>query len=466
MSSKTTSFNEKLFFSHEISHTGTAATVKILRGKTARFLNFLGRSLSYTSTRAYGSFMISFGLLSIFLLLGKYYFSTGEVVALKQLIVGAVLLVASIPLLCFDRPMCVALQDFPLTDYILFEFFSIKRMHRNVTHASVSPLLALFLGFIPAIVGFFLPVQYVALTVALLIVAIVALTTPEFPMILTLLVLPYIQLLPHPNVILAVISAVSFLSFAIKVLLGKRVLYFDIYSVLILLAFLLVFIGGAAGGYLSFKNAVKVILFSLGYFPASSLIINRRLFDCAVNAIIVSSAPISVVAIVDFFTRKPAVAAFFPDSSTLAAYLTVSATLALAFAMQKHHISKKVGYLTVFFAEIFVLGLVMQPIIWLTLFLTALACLILTSRKLPAHLALGLLFAPYLILLIPSEKIDALFVTLKISPAFSEKLLGYKNAASAFFKNPKLISGIGSTSSVMPSASDTLCRLIRRSESV
>ena len=452
MSSKTTSFNKTLYFEKEISHTGTSATVKLLRSPGVKALNGIGRIFAYSSTRSYGSFMLSFGLLSIFLHLGNYYFSDEPQVA-PQLLIGSILVLLSIPFLCFDRPMCVALQDFPLTDYILFEFLSIKRMHRNDNQATVPPLLALFLGFIPAIVGFFVPLQYVAAVMLVIVIGTGALTTPEFSVILTLLLLPYLPILPRPNVILTAISALSFLSFAIKLLLGKRVFNFDIYSALLIATFTVVLIGGALGGYISFRNSVRVILLALGFFPASNLIINRRLADCAVNAIIVSSVPPSIVAIFQFFLRKPATAGFFADPSVLAAYLIVSATLALSFVIQKHHVAKKAAYLSIFLVEIFTLGLIMQPIIWITFVLGAAAYFILTSRQTPAHLVIPLLFAPYLVLLIPNEKMEALFSALNLSPGYAEKISGYQNALSAFFKNPRFFSGIGSTTSAMPSPS-------------
>ena len=56
--------NEKIFSSREISGIGSAGTLRLLRGKSSRMLNFLGRCISYTSTRSYGCFLLSFGMLS------------------------------------------------------------------------------------------------------------------------------------------------------------------------------------------------------------------------------------------------------------------------------------------------------------------------------------------------------------------------------------------------------------------
>ena len=65
MSSKFSSLNDKLYKSVEISSIGTVGTVRLLKGKAAKLLNFIGRSFAYSSTRSYGSFILSFGLMGI-----------------------------------------------------------------------------------------------------------------------------------------------------------------------------------------------------------------------------------------------------------------------------------------------------------------------------------------------------------------------------------------------------------------
>ena len=457
MKQKRSVLNERIFSSKEISGIGAA---KILKGKAARVLNFIGRSFAYSSTRSYGCFLLSFGLFSLLLHLGEYYFMDQAEVAIP-LVTGAALTVLSVPLLIFDKPMCVALQDFSVTDYLLFEFLSIKRMHRNVTHVTVSPILAVFLGFIPAIVGFFLPIQWVLLALAILVTVVVAFTTPEFPMLLMLLILPYLPVLPSAisEIIIISVSVIMLLSFALKVAIGKRVCNFDIYDILIGLIILFVFIGGIAGyGSDSLKNSLLYIVLLLGYFPAANLIINRRLADCAINAVIISSVPITVLAIIEFFveinekasledyTSPSGVSVFFGSSSTLAAFLLVASLLSVSFFIQKKNKFKKAFYLTVFIAQLFALGLIMQPAAWLSLIVASLAYLVINSRKVPADILIFLFALPHLILLIPTKILDTVSGFLGIAPSFSEKLHAYEKALSVFLENIWLGVGIGDAS--------------------
>lgn len=449
MKQRVSVINERTFSSKEITGIGAA---RILKGKAARVLNFLGRSFAYSSTRSYGCFMLSFGLFSLLLHLGEYYFADEPEVAVP-LIIGAGLVCLSIPLLFFDRPMCIALQDFAVTDYILFEFLAIKRMHRNVNHVTVSPILAVFFGFIPAIVGFFLPIQWVLLGIVVLVMTVVAFTTPEFPMILMLLILPYVPALPYSIGVISVVSLslVTLVSFALKLAIGKRVYSFDIYDVLIILMILFVFIGGALGyGDDSLKNSLFKIVLLLGYFPVANLITNRRLADCAINAVIISAVPVTVFAIIEFFVEigksGEDVSVFFDSSSTLAAYLLVSTLLTGSFFLQKKNRLKKAAYLALFAIELFVLGIVMQPAAWIAILLVAVSYFVISSRKIPADVLLWLFLLPHLLLLIPANTLDAVSGFFGMSPTFSQKLLSYERALSVFGENLWFGVGIGSES--------------------
>ena len=109
--------NERLFASKEV---GGMGNVNFLRGKFVRGINILGRCLSYSSTRSYGCFLLSFGIMSLLLGLGEYYFYSQSQVASTSLLISLAIALVAIPLLVFDKPMCIAVQDFPVTDRIFF----------------------------------------------------------------------------------------------------------------------------------------------------------------------------------------------------------------------------------------------------------------------------------------------------------------------------------------------------------
>ena len=309
--------NERVFSSKEISGIGAVGTLRLLRGKGSKILNFLGRCISYTSTRSYGSFLLSFGILSLLLSLGDYYFREAPEVSLASVVTSLVLAALSVPLLLFDKPLAIVTQDHALTDHVFFEFLSIKRMHRNVKHVTVSPLVALFIGFIPAVVSFFVPIGYVILAIAVITLACIAMTSPEFSMMLTIIAVPYLPALPNPTLILCCLSALTMVSYGWKVVLGKRVFNLDIYSVIVLLLGLVALISGlASDGDGAFTYSLAFLALILSYFPVANMISNRRLADNAINAVIVSAIPITVLAVIEFIVEHPKTSYTPPEYST------------------------------------------------------------------------------------------------------------------------------------------------------
>lgn len=462
MKSKFSELNEKIFSSTEISGFGAIGRIKLLRGKLFRFTSFFGRFLSYTSTRSYGCFLLSFGIMSLLLNLGEYYFREQPQVSVFSLAAGAALAVLALPLFIVDKPMCTALQEFLPTDKLLFDFFLIKRMHKDTEHISVPPLVALFLGFIPAVIGFFVPLRAVVCVLGIAIIVAVSFTTPEFQLVLTLVALPYVSLLPHSVTVLCSMSVLTFLSFAVKVLLGKRVFRFDIYDVIICLSMLFILIGGAVGyGDDSFKNSLVAVALLLGYFSASNLLVNRRITDCAVNAVSVSAVPVTVISIADAIIKlhngslrlgngESGVSVFFSTPAANAAFLTAAAVCTLTLAIEKHKILTKVIHSFIFLSELAALALIMQPAVWITAAIAAVAYLTVRSHILPADVLALLIAIPHAALPL-LVRLDGL---LGAELGISEKLLGYKAAFGVFTDNVWLGTGIGRDSYIIASGGD------------
>ena len=440
--------NERLFASKEISSIGTVGTMRILRGKATKLLNFLGRILSYTSIRSYGCFLLSFGLASLILNLSVYYFKSEPDVTFASLVTSAVMVLLAVPLLLFDKPISAAVQDFAPADKFFFEFLSLKRIQKDPNHVSIHPMLALFVGVIPALVAFFIPIELVIVGLAVICVVLLAFTSPEFSLIFTILFLPYIPLLPHSVLILCAMSVITFLSFALKVVIGKRVFHLCIFDVILVSAMLLMFVSGILGnGENSFKLSLVFIALMLGYFPASNMIVNKRLADSATNAMVVSAIPVTVAALIEFalemknisinpFSLSTEISAFFPSPEVLAAFILVSAILTLTFTVEKKQGIEKGFYLCVFLAEMVVLGLVMRPESWIAAVVALLAYLVVKSRRIPADSLLILILLPCLLFLVPSGFIDTVYGYLGITSSFEDMKIGLIDSLHVFLENP------------------------------
>ena len=427
--------NEKLFSSCEISSIGRVGTMSLLHGRIAKALNFIGRAFAYTQTRAYGCFLLSFGLLTMLMNIAEVYFTETGDVALSTLIICASLMLIAIPLLLFERPMCIAMQDFPLTDKLFFEFLSIKRMRRSVTHVGIHPVAAFVFGIIPSGLAHFFSIESVIVVLVMLIVVNVAFTTPEFSMLLSILFFPYVMYFESSGTIVALISVVTLLSFVIKVIVGKRVFHFSIYDVFFfLLTVSVLTFGLLSGAQTSEMLVTAAILF--GYFPISNLIVNRRLAECAEKSVIVSAVPMVVVSMIEIIAEGDlSPEALFDSSETLVAFMLVSAAATFAYTFGKARGGENAFCFVLFVLEFAVISISMRPEAILAILISAVSYLVLRSRQVPSDFLLLLLVLPYALFFLPGAWLDAVSDLFRLEAPLSETVGSYRDLLIEFFDN-------------------------------
>ena len=311
----------------------------------------LDRLLASTSVRAYGMFLMGFGLLSLLLHFAKDYLDFYEEVPLIVLILGALFTALGIPLLFSDKPISVLCAELPWTDYLFFEFFCIKRTNGRVGRG-VPHVVALILGLALAAVGAFIPMEWVSLGIVAAVYLIVTVSSPEFSFFAALLALPFMPLLPSHEVIFAIVIGVTAISFIRKVLLGKRVIYLEQYDLYISILVLAVLVAGVfVKGVESFSASLLVLVFTMGYPMAGGMITNRRVADRAISATILPSVPVSCYAVYQLVREvacgnvDPAGArGFFESSSTLAVYLITTLVYSLYFVKVRRSAVKRTLY--------------------------------------------------------------------------------------------------------------------------
>lgn len=316
-----------------------------------RILDFsraLLNCFSYTSTRSYGLFLIGFGFFS-FLLHTIRNYTAGDQIPLYVIICSVALALFGIPLVCFDKQLAIAMQDFTVTDYVFFEFFCLKRMHRINPSLSrgaesrvllIKPYVALIVGLLLAAFTMLVPMWWILTALGGLIYLFLTFISPEFSFFSIILAMPYLPLLAFSDLVLGIAVLVTFLSFAVKVALGKRVYHFEQYDLILALFLVFVLISGIfVKGIASFGASLILVLFAMGYVLSSSLISNRRLADCLIKALIISAIPVSANAaflgirslIFDGLDGFVPVSASFKSADALAIYLLVTAIFTLYY---------------------------------------------------------------------------------------------------------------------------------------
>ena len=327
--------------------TGSANRVRLTRFSKyiAKFFEKLGRVVSYTPSNSYGAFFLTFGALSLILQLVFGYLGINDSPPLYVLVSCSVTALLVIPFLVTDKPLAIALQDFAITDYIFFEFFCVRRMHRNHKEKGVHYILAALFGAALAALSLLLPFVWILAGIGVVVYLFLTILSPEFSFFSIFLAMPYLSF-DKEGIFLAVMVAVTLISYARKVASGKRVYFFEQYDLVLFLMLTCILISGIfVKGVESFVSSVVMILLGMGYVLASGLVTNRRLADCLINAVIISSFPVSVIAITEsvIVIAEGGIGSFtgasatFDKPYTLAIFLLVSAIFALYFATVRRH---------------------------------------------------------------------------------------------------------------------------------
>ena len=409
--------------------------------------------------------MLSFSIVNLLLNLSIYYIEVNVTeIPLIALVCSAVFGVIAIPLLIFDIPLPDALGSVRALDFLLFDVLCIKRTSAKDSYSKPIPMaVMIFIGIAIALIGFFVPLDVVLIAIFLAVFVFLAISSPEFSLMLTVTSIPYVQLLPHPTLILAVATAVSAISFAIKVMLGKRSYHFEQYDVLIMFFALFIIVSGIFnGGISSFRDSLIMTVLTLAYPLTSNLISNRRLADSATNLIVASSVPVAIYAIISYFVL-PAhpewIDPEFADSITAraigtfanpnvyAVFLLIACTFSAAFTLDKHRKRTKALHLAALALNLTALILTWTRGAWIALIIAIIAAPIITHVKPPKVLLIPITLIPLALTVFATDITERLLSVFNLSDSsIASRLSIWRSSLAMLTDRPILGSGIGSES--------------------
>lgn len=443
----TQNVKKSLFDCVEVKGISLKSAKAFFSGRFASLLRSISRLFSFTSSRVYGLSLLSFGILTLFLHLGEYYFMDDPQVEMSSLVIGAAAALLSLLFLFSDKPICIAIQSVKLFDFIVFDFFSINRTHQNDGRSRINGSVGIIFGFLLAVLGFFVPTEYTVLLIVGLLLVITAMVSPEFTYILSLFLFPYLPALPYSSYILAILIAITVISFARKVFVGKRIYSFEIYDFIFVILILTVFVTAVIlGGASSTENALLITAFLFGYFPASNMAVNRRIFDCVAGAISASAIPIGIHSIVGYVISlvegSPVHSrAFFSSPEVFSAYLSAVAVFSLYLAVKRSRPLKKNYYFSVFVLTLITLFTTGIFVVLIALLLGVISLSVIRSRKIPVWCLIFIVPLPIAMFFLDSSVLASISDMFFISPSLENRRLLFDRALDVFFENP--IFGIG-----------------------
>ena len=436
---------EKGFFSRQFSGSVTKQLKRILSSRPLRLVSAISHLFSRASTKVYGTALMTFGLAGIMM----YFLRLTVDMSVATPVIGAIFALISIPFLFADKPLPVFLSDFDLTDYLFYEIFCMKR-HTTEALAKFPIPLAVFIGLGLAALSALVPLWQIALIIGVIVFVYVGIESPEFLFLASLFALPYVRFIPRGELWLIGAALIALLSFLVKVLYGKRVIYIEQYDIFIGIMLLFLLISGIfLKGEESFSGSISMIALSVGYLLAGNIITNSRLAERSVNAVVISAVFSSLVSVVQLvvtaLTKWPDFEGtdfefILARQDGMAVFLIAGLVLAVGMVKQSSGIARKSYILS---AVLLSLSMILSGEVFAVCAL--LLCIptyyVLKNNFRPGIILPLLLLLPLALLLLPNAVLDVIFY---LSPSISmaEDLFALWNSSLSVLSN-NLFFGIG-----------------------
>ncbi len=447
----------KRFFVREISGVMTADVKRHSEARIYKLMTALSRLITYTRSKVYGMAALAFGTLSfVFQLLGSYFGYFSEI-PVATLVICGIFSVFGILLMFSDKPIPIMLQDNPLLDFIFFDFFCIQRVHRKSAEASIHTAIAAVIGGLFALLSLFISPAYLIVGVVVLLYVSVAMGSPEFSYISTILFIPYLNIVPYADRIFISLIILTAISFVRKVIYGKRVISFEQYDLTLLMMMLMILISGIfIKGFDSFASSAVLCVMSLGYFLTSSIITNRRLADRVMNSVVVSGIPPIVYSAVSYIIKctaemrfvKPAEPAFFGSTSVFATLMIVTVYFSFANVTQTHALYKKLFYTSTIILGWIGILLTGEVFAILALLLGGIAYIVFKWRRMALVVSPLLCLLPFAVYLLPKGILTKIFAFVPSIEGYEYYIETVSKSLSEFGRNFLFGIGIGADSYV------------------
>lgn len=457
--------SEGRFADRVVRGVSSAYANKILKSPISRLLSKIRESFALTSSRAYGSMLLSFGLITLLANFADFYFRSSPAGPIFQIIVGTALIALAIPFLFGECPLGETLAKNKTVSYILFEVFCIKKPQSPVANSSAIPTVAaIAIGCIIGVIGYFVPLQIVLFVILGLLFLSLSIDSPEFSLLFSVFILPALPSLPFTSVILCILTGVGLLSYVGKVLIGKRNYHFEQYDLFLIGFSLFILISGIFNkGFESFEKSVIMILMISVYALASNLIVNKRLADNVINVFLLSSAVTGIYGILKYFLFEdfhpewtdPAFAdsisgratASFGNPNIYAVYLIVAIIFSLLSMINSASGAGTALYFAALAINVTALVLTWTRGAWAALVLSLFAILIIKSVRAPKLLLIPLGLVPIGLAFIPDSVTERFLSIFNLADSsIASRLSVWRSSINMFADNVFLGVGMGEES--------------------
>lgn len=407
-----------------------ATRIKLRMARTfedSRILAAIGEltaSLIHRKLKTYGAFLLSLGAYGTVTYLIREYVIMREGGSFLDLIACAVLLLLSFPLMTSKETLATAILKSRLLGVFLFDGLGIPKDH--FTRSAIFPkrystvtAAGMILG---ALTYFISPIYYVQVALFLFAIALVF-SFPELGVLTLIGLVPLSAIFSHASVVLLLTVFVTFVSYFVKLIRGKRVFHIGLIDFAILIFAGIVLLGGvvSAGGIASMKTAALSVALMAGYFLTVNLIRTREWIRRCIVAFLFFAGVSAVIGVVQIFTGTlelswldtelfsnigVRITSTFENPNVYATYLLLAIPFSLVLLIGKGTGVSKVP-LAICFA---LLAICMMETwsrgAWLGILISLLLFFLIYTRRSVSYLLLGSMVFPLFSILLPENVVS------------------------------------------------------------
>lgn len=346
-----------------------------------------------TSVRNYGIFFLAFGFYgALMFLLTNYAIDRLPAVPFAHLAVDIGIMLAALPMLLSRKRFCSAIAESSLFNLLFFKLLGLRREslpdaeNASEINGSTSFIFGTFFGILTLVI----PPLTILNVIAVVVMSYVILIMPESGMVLTAILVPFINSDALGYLLIYITCCYSF-----KLMRGKRTVVLDLKDHAILLFALVILLGGVFSltTTISFTYSVKLVFYVLAYILTVNLIRSRRWLERIKAAFILSCVITAIVGIFQqigissthFLSENAylgtSVTAFFPSSEILAQYLSIGLFFTLAELIKNENAIRKLFMLLMSIAVLVCLYLTASPFVILAVLIASAIFFLICSNR-------------------------------------------------------------------------------------
>lgn len=376
--------------------------------------------LSRLSMRVIGVFLLSSGFYTVLAQIIMYLIYESDLSIIYG-IIAVIMMFMSIPLLFSGRALCTVLYDSKIFGGLVRGLCGFKDRSFDFEGTPTGRLNAAFIFGLPfGLLSCSVNPAFLIVGILALVFAYIILINPEFGYNLTLFILPFLIVLPHPSILLALLTGYTFVCYIIKLIMGKRHFKIDFFDVLIICFMGVLVLGGIVsyGGMQSLTVSLIFVALMLGYFLTVGLVNNKENLKKSVVILTTSLLLVAAYGLFQNFTGNISaewidtamfdsisgrVVSTFENPNMLGEYLILLLPMILAAFLGEKGWFKRSGYVISFVAGCACLIYTWARGAWLGFMFAVVIFLLVWNRKAMGAIIAAIAALPFMIPYLPAS---------------------------------------------------------------